>query len=1292
MGSYMIERALVIALTMLVLLGSITPFVKGSHNAQFTNTSVPSWIAKNPEIIGYKSISHNGKSYLIYTVNARAPLTYLTINKDGRWSSPMLVGGSSPKIGFFKAHIFVVSIMKFKAVVYYLYGEWHRTDFKFAPCSSVDIYNKSSLLVSFSVGKDIYLTHFENGEFTEPKKIITVKYPIRNLRIIGERSITVKEESLKYNIIETYENNGDWRLVEYHKTAKITVEENGNVIIGSKSVAEWTFMVYMDEDNNLYGYGYSGDMKEMISGYTSHGSGKVNIIVLDDGNKNGDTKLYFVNNTGAHDISPMASSWLRKEMDMGDPNTLINFVVWTEKNYPAHHYFLDLWDHGWDYHGAMIDQTNSDILSLSDLEYAAQTILSKTGRGVDIWGYDACLMNAGADNYAIREGADLLVASETTEGNDGWDYEAIISNLTENPYQNPDEFAKSFVMQVDEMHNRTSVVTMAAINMTRWDYNFIPAYNQLAQALMKVAGSHNSEIREAINHTSVADTIYWSHGIDISDFAKNLIKYVNDSNVRLWANRVLENVSYSVISSYDSANENRTFMAETKDPSEAKVSYSLFRDINWGRMLNQIFNNGSDVHDAVPSCYITEPTNDFRIAANSTIVIKGVANSENTLKKVEVKLDKGNWIVADGTYKWKVSLSLKGVKLGTHVIFARAYDGTFYSIPWRVKVNVVKYAPDLTVDKLFVSNDTPHAGQIINITAECYNSGTADASNVEVGIYYDKKDAQHLIAVVSFGNISKGAEIIKNVRWNTTMMGGLRKIIAYADPYNKISELNENNNFRTLDIYISGNVSSPPQNLTAIAGNSYVLLRWKPPKYSGDAYIENYTIFRGYSINSMVKLKTISSRMTQFNDTSTDNGVKYYYAVAAVNNVGMSNISNVVSAFPSGPPSAPRNLIAIRGDGFATLMWYSPQSDNGKPVKEYRIYRNGELIASVNFTVLIFRDENLSVNESYEYYVTAINSNGESPPSNTVKVMWHTPDAPSCLRVARGDGYVQLWWRKPVNDGGTHILGYAIYRNGRNIANISADTHFYNDTNISVANKYWYSVRAFNGVGYGNFSKRLNVSWESPSKPQNLVAKINGHDVLLTWAAPSWNGGTHVQGYIVYRNNVAIAEIGPKILSYTDHVRLLSKYTYTVAAYNGVGTSPASNPAVVSWEAPWINATITSDGPMIKIEIDYIADGGATPKYAVYLNWGTGWVHECTTENRTILINGEKYISLLPFGTDKKVQVKVVPENDAGVGMPVISVVDISDYNITIAWILSAIFIVAILGVIKYRVRKSKKR
>lgn len=83
-------------------------------------------------------------------------------------------------------------------------------------------------------------------------------------------------------------------------------------------------------------------------------------------------------------------------------------------------------------------------------------------------------------------------------------------------------------------------------------------------------------------------------------------------------------------------------------------------------------------------------------------------------------------------------------------------------------------------------------------------------------------------------------------------------------------------------------------------------------------------------------------------------------------------------------PTQPYNLSAVVGDGYVNLTWNAPVCNGSSPITEYRIYRNGALVGVVPGGQLWYNDTNVSNGHTYTYYVTAVNSVGESSKSNEI--------------------------------------------------------------------------------------------------------------------------------------------------------------------------------------------------------------------------------------------------------------------------------------------------------------------
>lgn len=224
------------------------------------------------------------------------------------------------------------------------------------------------------------------------------------------------------------------------------------------STDQWTFMVYLDSDNNLESAGID-DLNEMEEAGSTE---DVNIVALMDRAEGYDTtngdwtdwRYYYVDKDPAGSNGEIISTEIDypllengSEPNMGDPQTLIDFVTWTMNEYPAEHYMLSLWDHGGGIRGVCWDDStpDHDNLDLHDLKAAFSTIQNETGESIDIIGFDACLMAGASITYQISPYCDIVVSSEATESNDGWPYELLLVDLVDQPTLSPETVARKLV-------------------------------------------------------------------------------------------------------------------------------------------------------------------------------------------------------------------------------------------------------------------------------------------------------------------------------------------------------------------------------------------------------------------------------------------------------------------------------------------------------------------------------------------------------------------------------------------------------------------------------------------------------------------------------------------------------------------------------------------------------------------------------------------------------------------------------------------------------------------------------
>lgn len=117
--------------------------------------------------------------------------------------------------------------------------------------------------------------------------------------------------------------------------------------------------------------------------------------------------------------------------NMGDKQTLYDFIDWAVDRHPADRYILVLWDHGGASGGVCYDETaDYDSLTIHEVNDALYEYAERnTSFHLDIIGFDACLMATYEMAAHMAGYADYMVASEELEPGLGWNYEGWLGAL-----------------------------------------------------------------------------------------------------------------------------------------------------------------------------------------------------------------------------------------------------------------------------------------------------------------------------------------------------------------------------------------------------------------------------------------------------------------------------------------------------------------------------------------------------------------------------------------------------------------------------------------------------------------------------------------------------------------------------------------------------------------------------------------------------------------------------------------------------------------------------------------------
>ena len=372
---------------------------------------------------------------------------------------------------------------------------------------------------------------------------------------------------------------------------------------------------------------------------------------------------------------------------------------------------------------------------------------------------------------------------------------------------------------------------------------------------------------------------------------------------------------------------------------------------------------------------------------------------------------------------------------------------------------------------------------------------------------------------------------------------------------------------------------SAPSHLAARAGDRRVSLTWDPPGYDGGSDLLGYRIYRSRTGTSWVLLVEVAESLRAFDDTvGLVNGEAVTYRVCALTAVGEGPPSGTAEATPFGLPGPPRGLSAEPNNALVTLTWAPPEDENGRPVTVYRLYRgtsptNLLPLGTTNATRYV--DTGLLNGRTYFYEVSAENEAGEGPRCDlqASATPYGFPGPPTGLEVEVVQGGVRVNWSAPEHTGGSGSLVYVVLRGG------SADgleplpggelTDAFElvDTSVHPGILYYYSVRASNPMRAGTSAPPKDVVYVIPPGEVGTVnASVGNRTVRLKWSAPTSNGGSQVERYVVSRGLRAdgrdLVPIGETDRTeYVDTGSALENgrtYYYSVTAHNWRWAGPAS--------------------------------------------------------------------------------------------------------------------------------------
>lgn len=289
----------------------------------------------------------------------------------------------------------------------------------------------------------------------------------------------------------------------------------------------WTFLIFMNGNNNLDRFSEANliDMEKVGS------NDQVNIVVQWASMSRPKVMRLLVQKSADSSIKKVTSPIIEElDADMGDVNSLNSFIEWGVKNFPADHYFIDVWNHGSGWHlkkqadihkfDISWDEKTGHHMTTEQLGQAMVHASEVMGHKVDLYGSDACLMAMPEVASEMASGVSFYVGSEETEPGDGWPYDRLLATWQAIPNASAQDVAKTLVKEYLGYYREKGYddVTMSAFDLSK-----LPAFDTAITAFGKQLSQLNAKDRaKVLNASKATQRFAYDDYADLLDFTDKI--------------------------------------------------------------------------------------------------------------------------------------------------------------------------------------------------------------------------------------------------------------------------------------------------------------------------------------------------------------------------------------------------------------------------------------------------------------------------------------------------------------------------------------------------------------------------------------------------------------------------------------------------------------------------------------------------------------------------------------------------------------------------------------------------
>ncbi|MGO9172939.1 MAG: clostripain-related cysteine peptidase [Rhodomicrobium sp.] len=352
------------------------------------------------------------------------------------------------------------------------------------------------------------------------------------------------------------------------------------VLIVPTLAADWTILIYMNAKNNL-----EADAIANFEDIASIGSNeRVNILVEMGRPRNHASQLYG-SWSGVHtflvkeNMKPVPESAVlfseeSSKLDMGNPKTLEEFLVWGRKQYPARRYMVVIWNHGqgWraetqhpgaaspsflgGYRAVSFDEDTGSFLYNSDVAMVITKVFGGSeDTKLDVLGFDACLMSMVETAYSVKNSVKTMVASTELEPGAGWPYALWLSKLQNNSGIDEISLTQLIVESYRHRYQNGHHTTLSGINLVGFE-SVANSLSELSLALISKLNSERSnleKVRSTIRPFGIWSDERLNTSIDLLTFLDKFQTETKDSSLKELSRTAANSIKKHIISNYRSS-------------------------------------------------------------------------------------------------------------------------------------------------------------------------------------------------------------------------------------------------------------------------------------------------------------------------------------------------------------------------------------------------------------------------------------------------------------------------------------------------------------------------------------------------------------------------------------------------------------------------------------------------------------------------------------------------------------------------------------------------------------------